>query len=55
MQTFLVTLLRQFEFSLPDNGQVVRELRGEIVFPAIAGEEHKGAQLPLKVTTLKDE
>jgi len=55
MHTFLVTLIRQFAFSLPANGQVVRELRGEAIYPMIAGEEHKGPQLPLKVTALGNE
>ena len=55
MHTFLVTLIRQFDFSLPGNGQEIKKLRGVMVFPAVVGEEHKGPQLPLKVTPLRNE
>jgi len=55
MHAFLVTLIRQFDFSLPDSGQVMRKLRRGTVFPVVAGEEHKGPQLPLKVTALRNE
>lgn len=55
MHTFLVTLLRQFDFSLPNNGQEVRALRTIGITPVIVGEEHKGPQMPLKVTILGGE
>ena len=49
MHTFLVTLVRQFDFSLPGNGQEVKTLRFGLTTPVVIGEEHKGPQLPLKV------
>jgi hypothetical protein len=55
MHTFLVTLIKQFDFSAPDNGQDVRKMQAGILTPVVAGEEEKGAQLPLKVTALRDE
>jgi len=55
IHTFLVSLIRQFDFSLPGNGQVMGKVRQGFFFPVIAGEEHKGAQLPLKVTALRNE
>lgn len=55
IHTFLVTLVRQFDFSLPDNGQEVKSVRPGALLPAVVGEEHKGPQMPLKVTALRDE
>jgi hypothetical protein len=54
MHTILVTLVRQFEFSLPDNGQEVTMMRGGLTTPLVVGEEDKGPQLSLKVTALGD-
>ena len=56
MHTFLVTLVRQFDLSLSDDGREVREMRpvGNIA-PVVAGEELKGPQLWLKVTALRNE
>ena len=55
MHTFLVTLIRQFEFALPDNSPKIRRLRPMLVIPLVEGEEHKGIQLPLKITPLGNE
>jgi hypothetical protein len=55
MHMFLVTLIRQFEFSLPDDGPKVRRRRPGLVIPVVEGEEHKGTQLPLKITPLDNE
>ena len=52
LHTFLVTLIRHFDFSLPDNGQEIKKTR---TMPVVVGEEHKGPQMPLKVTILGDE
>ena len=54
MHTFLVTLIRQFEFALPEDAPKIRRQRPGFVIPVVVGEEHKGPQLPLKVTPLKD-
>jgi len=51
---FLATLTRQFEFALPDGVPRIRRGRAGFVIPVVAGEEHKGPQLPLKITPLKD-
>ena len=54
--TFLVTLVRQFDFSLPNDGREVRKMRPPgLVVPVVAGQEHEGPQLWLKVTALGSE
>ena len=55
LHTFLVTLLRQFDFSIPDNGQEIKKMRPLGMMPVVVGEEHKGPQMPLKVTVLGNE
>ena len=55
IHAFLVTLLRQFDLSLPNNGQEVSKVRTVGITPVIVGEEHKGPQMPLKVTPLGNE
>jgi len=56
LHTFMVTLVRQFDFSPAGDGREIRNIRppGNIV-PVVAGEEHKGPQMWLKVTDLKSE
>ena len=55
MHAFLVTLIKNFEFFPPDNGQDVRRMQAGMFIPIVAGEEQKGPQLPLKVTALRNE
>lgn len=55
INTFLVTLVRRFDFSLPENGQKIVPLKTGTITPHVVGEEHKGPQMPLKVTVLDDE
>ena len=50
---FSVILVRQFEFALPDGALQVGRWRSVAVNPVVEGEEHKGTQLPLKVTPVK--
>ena len=54
LHAFLVTLVRQFDFSPGTNGQEVLKARLGVVTPMVVGEEHKGPQMPLKVTALED-
>ena len=54
MHTFLVTLIKQFDFSLPENGQEIWMMRPGTLIPVVVGEEHKGPQAPLKVTALRN-
>lgn len=54
LHTFLVTLVRQFDFSLPDSGQEIKMRRTTRITPVVVGEEHKGPQMPLKVTILEN-
>jgi len=54
LHTFLVTLVRQFDFSLPDNRQEIKMMRTTRITPVVVGEEHKGPQMPLKVTILEN-
>lgn len=55
MYTFLVTLVRQFDFSLPDDGREVWKLRTGIITPVVVGEEDKGPHLWLKVAALRSD
>ena len=55
LHTFLVTLVRHFDFSTADNGQEVKKVGAGIMVPMVVGEEHKGPQMPLKVTVLGNE
>ncbi|KAF9647279.1 cytochrome P450 [Thelephora ganbajun] len=55
MQAFIVTLVRQFKFSLADGNPPIRRRRPGILVPMVAGEEEKGAQLPIKVTALRND
>lgn len=52
IHTFLVTLLANFEFALPENGKKIIGYRSMAVVPAVEGETHKGAQLLLKVSSV---
>ena len=53
MHVFLVTLVRQFEFALPDGAPQVRRWRPGFTIPVVEGKEHEGVQLPLKITPVK--
>ena len=53
--TFLVTLIRRFDLSLPDDGREVWKMNSGLITPVVVGEEHEGPQLWLKVAALKDE
>jgi hypothetical protein len=55
MHAFLVTLVRQFDFFLPENGQEIKTIRVGLITPVVDGEERKGPQIPLKVTLLGNE
>lgn len=55
MHTFLVTLVRQFDFSLPDDEQKIRLVGTSSITPMVVGEENKGPQMPLKVTAIGSE
>jgi hypothetical protein len=55
MHTFLVTLIRQFKFALPDDGPKIKRQRLGLVTPVVEGEEHKGTQLQLKISPLRNE
>lgn len=54
MHTFLVTLVRRFEFALPDNFPEVKRRRPGMLVPVVEGEEDRGQRLPLDITLLKD-
>jgi len=55
MHAFLITLVRHFDYSLPENGQEMLLVRSETITPLVAGEEHKGPQMPIKVTVIGNE
>jgi len=52
MQAFLVTLIRKFDISPADHQPQIKRSRSGVVAPLVLGEEYKGAQLPLKITTI---
>jgi len=52
-RAFLVTLVREFSFSIPE-GRNVRNVRSMMLVPRVIGEEDKGPQLPLTITPIRD-
>ena len=53
MQAFLVTLIRKFDISHADHQPQIRTLKSGLLIPVVLGEEHKGTQLPLKITAIR--
>ena len=54
MQAFLVTLIRKFDISHADHHPQIRKTKSGVLTPLVLGEEYKGAQLPLKITAIRD-
>jgi len=54
MQAFLVTLVRKFDISHADHQPQIRRARSGMMLPLVLGEEYKGAQLPLKITAIRE-
>jgi len=52
---FLVTLIRRFDFSLPEDPPRIGRFRGVLISLVVVEEEEKGRQLPLKVVVLDNE
>jgi len=52
IQASLVHLISTLNFALPDEPQDVRMFRTVTVVPKVAGREHEGIQLPLKVSLM---
>jgi len=50
IQTLLVELVSNFEFSLNEKSEMVRRLPCSVMVPAVRGEEAMGVQMPLKVS-----
>jgi len=50
LQTILVELVSNFEFSMNEQSEKVRRLPCGVMVPVVSGEEAKGAQMPLKVS-----
>jgi len=50
MQTLLVELISNFEFSMTEQSEKIRRLPCAVMVPVVAGEEAKGVQMPLKVS-----
>ena len=53
MQSFLVTLIRKFDISHADHQPQIKRTKSAMMTPIVLGEEHKGAQLPLKITVVR--
>jgi len=54
IQTFLVTIVQQFDISQADHLPQIRRARPGMEVPMVLGEEHKGTQLPLKISRIRD-
>lgn len=52
IQTFLVELIRNFEFTLAVDHSLIRREASMAMAPTIAGEVEKGCQLPFIITSL---
>jgi len=52
IRAFLVTLVREFSFSIPE-GRNIRTARPGVLVPIVIGEEDKGPQLPLTITPVR--
>ena len=50
IQTLLVELVSNFEFSLNAKSEMVRRLPCAVMVPAVRGEEAMGVQMPLKLS-----
>ena len=53
MQAFLVTLIRKFDISHADHQPQIKRTKSAMMTPIVLGEEHKGGQLPLKITAIR--
>ena len=54
IQTFLVTLIRKFDISQADHQPQIRRAKSGVMVPLVLGEEYKGVQLPLRITTIRN-
>ena len=54
IQTFLVTIVQKYDISQADHLPQIRRARPGMEVPMILGEEHKGAQLPLKISAISN-
>ena len=54
IQAFLVTLLQKFDISHADHQPQIRRAKPGMLVPLVLGEEHKGTQLPLKITAIRN-
>lgn len=52
IQAFMARLVRGFQFSVVE-GKQIKICRPGLLVPTVAGEERKGAQLPLKVSAVR--
>ncbi|KZT29933.1 cytochrome P450 [Neolentinus lepideus HHB14362 ss-1] len=50
MQCFLVDLISNFEFSLPEDGKRIRREVPLLMFPVVEGEVQDGVKLPLRIS-----
>ena len=53
MQAFLVTLIRRFDISHATHHPQIKRGRSGLMVPMVLGEEHKGIQLPLKISAIR--
>ena len=54
IQAFLVTLVQKFDISHADHRPQIKGVKSGLSIPVVLGEEHKGPQLPLKITAVRN-
>jgi hypothetical protein len=52
MQCFMVEMLAKFRFTHVVDPKLIGREATAVMSPIVKGEEHKGAQLPLRITRL---
>ena len=52
IQAFIARLIREFQFSEVE-GKEIKIRRPGLLVPIVVGEENKGVQLPLKVSSVR--
>jgi len=54
MQAFLVALIPKFDVSHANHHPQIKRVKTGLMIPVVLGEEHKGTQLPLKITAVRN-
>jgi hypothetical protein len=52
MQTIVISLISNFEFTIPEGAKRVLMDRSGLMSPIVEGERDRGAQMPLRISPL---